>query len=212
MATIAQGTVLKAVVELALIDNVIAQNIFHFIVAGFDSVEEEAVLDELRDWANAMYAEIEDYVSSAVSLDTILVHSVLWNEEEEQWLTDEYIGFRELTDAFADATDMMPHQVAATVTGITGDVRRQGRKFLAGLTEAAGGAGDLAAGPLADVGAWAVDYIADITIFGANYLNPGVAGGKSKAGIGDGEFHPFTGVTFSSIFGSQRRRKQGVGI
>jgi hypothetical protein len=206
------GEVLRGIVEMSLPGDTIAQMVFHWIAQGINPMSEAAILTALASWADDLMANVEDYVRSTATLDTISVYTIEWNEGDEKWVLDRYIGEAALSDNFAGAVDMLPHQIAAVVTATTDDVRRYGRKFIPAFDESSGGTGDIGEGLLADLADWALDYLLTVTVAGADSLAPGVPGGKTKLGIGDGVFHEFVLARVPSVFATQRRRRKGVGV
>lgn len=201
---IAQGTGLKCVVTLTLPANVIAQNIFYFQVIGINPIDEAAALTTIASAMNAIYATIEDYVVSTATLDTVKVHEWDW-DPVEGWETGTYIGEAALADNFAGVGDMLPHAVAATITGKTPNVKTRSRKSFAGLTEASSSGSTLAGPVITALVAAAVQWLLTRTIIGSDALDPVV---PDKYG----EFAALIVALVSEILGSQRQRKPGIGV
>ena len=209
--TIAQGSIIRGVVEMTMPSGGIAQNVFAWKVVGINPILEATTLDALQSWANDAYDNLADEIVAGLTLDSITAHTVVWNETAGEWLTDAYIGWRTLTDSFVNASVMLPPQSAAVVRAITTGVKRKGRKFLPGFGEDTQDGGELEGGPFGALGAFATDWISNIEVLGADQLDPGVLGGATVLGSGDGVFYPFLGAAIVSLLGSQRRRKTGIG-
>lgn len=102
-------------------------------------------------------------------------------------------------------SEMLPNAVAGVLIAKTGFKRQLGRKFIAGLTEAAVNGNTLV---VAAAGAFATSLMAYVTTWTApsgSAWAPGVLGK-------DGLFHIFLGGFVSGLLGSMRRRKPGLGI
>lgn len=116
-----------------------------------------------------------------------------------------------VTETLLDLTglasaDSLPHQIAGVLIGATHNGRSKGKKFIPGLTENASDGGNINSqtlGYLASaLAAWITDYTE--TINGA-VIHP-VVHRKGKSDL------DFAGGKTDNIVGSQRRRKQGVGL
>lgn len=102
------------------------------------------------------------------------------------------------------SSERVPNQIAGVVVGIT-ESRRRGKKFIAGLTEANVNAGVLESALISNLQLYADAYIAPMTLGAGSALS-----GVCKA---DGtNFIAFVASRVDTIVGTQRRRKQGVGI
>lgn len=106
---------------------------------------------------------------------------------------------------FSGAGDYLPNAVAIVLLGKAPGLRHVGRKFLSAIPENLTTANAL-------VGA-GITYAASVLLA---YITPftGIGGGVITPGVIDvvGNFHPFTGGIVSSLLGSMRRRKPGIGI
>lgn len=103
-----------------------------------------------------------------------------------------------------NATDATPQQIAAVVVGITAS-RRRGKKFIAGLASVNVNDGVLGAGMVTVLAAYGTAYISNMI----------TDGGEAISGVckPDGSlFIAFNSFRVDPIVGTQRRRKQGVGI
>lgn len=99
----------------------------------------------------------------------------------------------------------LPNVVSIVLLGVAAGVRHVGRKFFGGLDEASTIGNVIASGEVAHIATALLAYITPATGLGAGLLQPGVV---DKTGT----FHPFIGGIVSSLLGSMRRRKPGIGI
>lgn len=110
-----------------------------------------------------------------------------------------------VSEAGSDAGDRLPFQNAITFVAKAYGLRKIGRKFLAGITEGYGVNGVIQVALAADVAAFLLAYITPFTGIGGGTITPGIVDGS-------GVFHPFLSGVVSSVLGSMRRRKPGIGI
>lgn len=101
--------------------------------------------------------------------------------------------------------DYLPNAVAVVLLGKAAGLRHVGRKFFGGIAEQITAANGLYAGGIASAAACLLAYITPFTGLGGGTITPGVV---DKTGT----FHPFVGGVVSSLLGSMRRRKPGLGI
>ena len=201
---ISGGTILKVVVSLAFPSSVVAQNVFWtlYTASGSDH-SDNAVLNDLETWVEAIYAELLDLMHTNVSLDNMKVYQYDVSEDD----FDE-VGEEALVGVGTDAADYLPLGVAAVTNANTEDPDVQGRKFWGGFTEQENVSGGLTAAALVAVAAAVVEWVTPFT--GAS------TGSGFNVGVWSptkGTFNDFTGASFiNADFGYQRRRKPGVGI
>jgi hypothetical protein len=109
------------------------------------------------------------------------------------------------TNHGAVSGDYHPNAVASVLLGKASGARHVGRKFFSAVAESMTTANALTAG--------AALYMADALLY---YISPVVTilGSVLQPGVVDkyGGFHPFVGGLVSSLLGSMRRRKPGLGI
>lgn len=174
----------------------IMENVFYFD----NSVD---VLADVRaaanNWATLMYATIGGLITDQVNGD----HMDLYLWEGTDWIlqsTDPYVFGGE------SISNPLPRQSAAVLIGRTATPRVQGRKFIGGLTEnfqnggVLDGVSTTALGGFADVWTDSPFIAAGVSIY------PGVWHKASS------EVIRFIGNRVDRFMGTQRRRKQGVGI
>src|SRR5512135_797566 len=104
-----------------------------------------------------------------------------------------------------DSSDPLPNAVATVLLGKASGLRHVGRKFLGGLAENNVTGNTLTAAALIVAATTLAAYITPFTGIGGGTITPGVIDNA-------GTFHPFVGGVVSSLLGSMRRRKPGVGI
>lgn len=149
------------------------------------------------------------YMSSMFDAITGLLHnSVTFYEYEVQeysngqWIPMDVVTVSETGTGTGDA---LPNAVSLVLIGVATGLRHLGRKFVGALPEAMT-AGNLVVG----------EYIAGAAAALLAYITPfeGLSGGTITPGVVDenGGFHEFVGGTVSSLLGSMRRRKPGLGI
>lgn len=105
----------------------------------------------------------------------------------------------------ANSGDFLPNAVATVLLGKAPGLRHVGRKFISGMAESSVSGNALTVGALVYAAAVLLAYITPFTGLGGGTIVPGVI---DKVGT----FHAFTGGVVSSLLGSMRRRKPGVGI
>jgi hypothetical protein len=94
---------------------------------------------------------------------------------------------------------------AVVLIGKAGGIRHFGRKFFGLLPESMTNNNTMIAGAATALAASLLDYISPVTGIGGGTLVPGIMDSGSS-------FHPFVGGTVSSLLGTMRRRKPGIGI
>lgn len=100
--------------------------------------------------------------------------------------------------------DQLANAVSLVLIGKAPGLRHMGRKFIGALTEELVIGNHLNPTYATYAASLLLDYISPVNGIGGGVLTPGVVDGS-------GNFHGFTGGVVSSILGSMRRRKPGVG-
>lgn len=101
--------------------------------------------------------------------------------------------------------EAIANAVALVLIGKGEGLRHIGRKFLSPLGESSAYGNTLAAAFLADAAQILLYYLSPVTGIGGGTLTPGTVDKN-------GDFHPFVGGVVSTLLGSIRRRKPGIGI
>lgn len=202
--SISSGTILKVVVSLLMPDSVIAQNIFYTVVTDLITSDDEGdVVSDIQDWVEAMYAPLNNYIVLGVEASDFKVYE--YDPIDDDW--DE-VGADTWVDGFANASDMIPHGVAAISHAKTIDPDVQGTKFIPGFGDTVFIESDLSAGGVTAMGnfndVWVTPFGGTAT--GGDFV-PGI---WSTVGV---VFKLFNGNwVVNGVAGYQRRRKPGVGI
>lgn len=198
------GTTLRAVAELIMPASTVAQNVY---VASFNdtggSNADQDVVDDMVDWCNAMYLQLVDQMN-----DTVLPGEVKVYEWDPIGLDWDELGSGTMTFVTANVSQMLPHGVAAVITGRTFNPDVNGRKFFAGFGE------DMCSGSNLTGAA-----LTALLLAGAQWLTTftGTATGSTFYpgvwSVVDSAFRRFVdNLIVNGIVGYQRRRKPGVGI
>lgn len=133
-------------------------------------------------WSSQLY-EIQEYTSG-------------------QWPTVAEVSFVETGEVTGE---QIANAVSFVLIGKAAGIRHVGRKFFGPLGEATAVGNALISSQAAHAAAAVLAYITPLTGSGSRVLTPGVVD-KS------GGFHAFVGGFASSLLGSMRRRKPGIGI
>lgn len=179
------------------------QNVFHHIFDGIGGISDEAVVADIKDWADAMYGEYDTVVDVAVTEVLSFVDQVEFIEGE--WKVAANIGvFTVEMNNIAD-TAPLPNQSSPFIIFKTARPKSVGRKFLFPCLATNQDAGIISGGTVTLITAFAADALADIVLDIVNELHPGIV----RTGVND--FLGFTVAVVTNLIGSQRRRRQGYG-
>jgi len=202
--TVQQGTILKAVSTMNLPLATKAQNVWYWKLVGVNTISDADALLTIEAGIEDFFTEVALSTLDTVTLEDVVVHE--WEYDAELgWHTGRYVGVNELDVTFGGEVDMLPHAAAAVITAYTEDVKKRSRKSIAGQTEGAQTASEWSAPVLTSLVLAAVQWLANLVILGSDQLEPGLPGK-------DGDWWPFIAALVSSIVGSQRQRKPGIGI
>jgi len=202
--SISVGDVLKVVAIAAWLDGSITENVFAAVVAGSGGPFDDAdVVDDMVDWVDDMYANLTS--KSTDEMDGSEVKVYKYDAVDDDF--DE-VG----SDTWAwnptSTTEHLPQGVAVLVNCKTSDPDVNGKKYLAGTTEAYNNNGSIESALLTDVAAFALDWVTGFVgaTSGATFA-PGVWSPTKTM------FYAMSGsVIIPTIYAYQRRRKPGVGI
>ena len=205
--TVAVGDYIRVVAEWDIPDGTIAQLVYHFHGAtgspATDTVVGGAVLAALH----AAWLQIEDYVSDLVTGAELEVY--LRDVANHQW-DGIYTGVLTAADG-ADVTPMISHGAAGLVKIFTYAARRQGRKYLMGLTEGDNDDGSLVGAVTTALALFAADLDDPVTA-GALTLNYGNYNTDPLSPLYETFATASQTVQAESIIAYQRRRRPGTGI
>lgn len=174
------------------------QNVYHYRIDAIPGTSSNAnLLSDLTAHANTAYTEIADRMPDTVLFDTVSAYNLTQDEfvGEGSWTT--------LVDG--DETTTLPPQNSALVLFSTDTLRSQGRKFLPPFSRGiAGDDGTIIDTVLADIAAYAADYIG--TAVGSHFS--GVFGNYNETLV---RFAPWATAIVRDFFATQRRRYFGSG-
>jgi hypothetical protein len=203
--TVTNGDVLKAFCEFVLSDGTIAQNVFHFVANFTDDQSDSAVVAAIEGYIEDFYNALSTYLSNSFTINPGYVHKIGWSAVAGKWVVDAFLGGFTPTIAHSSTDDNFPNQIAPVIVGNTYRPKSRGRKFIMGFVDTSADGGDLISGALTALGNALNHYLADETVSGVNLLSPGVPRESEDW------FLNFSDGVVSSIVGTQRRRKPGVG-
>jgi hypothetical protein len=146
--------------------------------------------------------EIRSDVSAVLHTSVLFYQYELQYYAAGQWVPYDLIA---INNSGAGTGDALPNQSAVVLIGKAFGIHGIGRKFLSGIPESAQAAGALVAPYIAGFATVLLDYITPFTGIGGGTITPGVLDKH-------GTFRPFVGGFVSSLLGSMRRRKPGVGF
>lgn len=126
----------------------------------------------------------------------------LQNLSGGHWVPFDQVSF---VKTGADANQQGPNAVAVVLIAKALGLRHIGRKFFSPITENQMYGNTITTAALAYAASVLLAYITPFTGLGGGTITPGV----TDAG---GTFHAFVGGVVSSLLGSMRRRKPGLGI
>lgn len=197
------GDIVRTSVNFLLPSGDQYQNVYHHIFDGIGGVSDAAVVLDIKAWAEAMYAEIDDHVKSATLEQLSFVDQVEWTGAA--WEVVANIGT--FTPAFVptSADSVCPNQVSPFIVFKTSRPKSVGRKFLFPTLEPDQDQGILDAPTIAAIVAFADDAVNDIVVDVVNALHPGII----RVGVND--FLAFQVAIVTDLLGTQRRRRPGEG-
>lgn len=202
--TVSSGEVVKAVATHELLDNVISQSVWYWIVSSAAPVAYSTVLAAIKTEIETIYALMQAHIETDTHLTDLVVNKWEYNATEG-WHTGALVGIDTLSDSFSSAADMLPHACAMTITGFTQDPNVRSRKSFGGFTEDKVLDSDVTA-PVTTAMANALgEWLTARTLGGSDELLPGVPAAT-------GVFEYLLYGLVSDLIGSQRQRKPGVGV
>jgi hypothetical protein len=149
-------------------------------------------------YMTSFYNELRQLIHGSVTFDAY----ELQNYSLGSWVPFDLIAF---SHAGLGGGEALPNAVSVVLLGKGSGLRKVGRKFLGAIGETFVNANVLTSAGVAQALLILAAYITPFTGIGGGVITPGIV---DKVGT----FHPFVGGVVSSILGSMRRRKPGVGI
>lgn len=202
--TVASGEVVKAVATHELLDNVISQSVWYWILTSAAPVAYATILSNIVTEIETFYALLQAHLETDTHLIDVVVNK--WEYTGgEGWHTGPLVGVDTLTDSFSSVADMLPHACAFTITGFTQDPNVRSRKSIGGFTEDKALDSDVTAPVVSALANALGEWLTPRSVGGADLLHPVV-----PAATGVVEYLLYGLV--SDLVGSQRQRKPGVGI
>lgn len=207
MATLSVDDVLRVVAEWAIPDGTVAQLVYHFIQTAGGPISSAQFLTAVVTALELAWDNIEDIIADEVLGGTIGI--ALYD-----FINHQFDGLESspLVDVDgANITEMLPHGAAGLVKIFTAAARRQGRKYVHGLTEASNDAGTLIPTTVTDLALFAADLDDDVAAGGATFryctfnVDP-LSALYETASIASGT------VQAEAVVAYQRRRRPGTGI
>lgn len=154
--------------------------------------------DVITGYLNTIFAPVTTYISNVWVPTSV---------EIQHYVDGEYITMEDTpyTYTFEGSGDWMPFLVSVVFVAKAIGKRLIGRKFLPGVTEAAASTNGLVSGAVAAFAAACACYIGTYTTPLGSTYTPGIV---DKTGA----FHTFSSGILSTLLGTMRRRKPGIGV
>lgn len=202
--TVNDGDYLKCVASLTIEGPTEAQNVFYLKLNTAAPWTDANIMVQIVNYLEALYDNLVTSVHASTTLDSVDVHKWVW-DAVDGWVTSDFIGNSVLADIFAGTGDALPNAAAAVVSAFAQDVKTRSRKSFPGFNENASTKSFWTSPALVELAAAAIDWFTLFALGGVDSLEPGIPG---KGGV----WHDIISVLFSTLIGSQRQRKPGIGI
>lgn len=187
--------VLRAILKGRLAGTVATRNMFtgQIQLAGTDTD-----MDVLYAYLQEIFDDLDPFLSTVWTAESVDIQHYV----DGEWFTMS----THLADFAGTASgDYLPNLVAGVLIGKVPGWRALGRKFISGIAESSTTANALTATALAAFTLACVHYVAPFYTTEGSLFGPGVVDKN-------GSFHAFSSGLVSSLLGSMRRRKPGLGI
>lgn len=185
----------RAILKSKLFSSVSCRNMFTFQI---NRNEEDTTLDVASDYVEQIVLDIRDYLCTGWVCESIELQILA----ELGWFTQDERAFL-LSGTLT--SEQLANVMAAVMIGVVPNVRAHGRKFWSGLAEASVNGNSMTVGALAAFATATADWITTFHSEGGSDLFPGIV-------AKDGTFHNFSNGFVSSLLGTMRRRKPGLGM
>lgn len=202
--TVSNGDVIQAVVDFITSGGNHFQNKFTWMAEFGEDRTDVQVVSAIVSWAGDFYDEMAAEILPDIDDPDVYVDKVEW--ETDHWEVTEEIGEGIAGTTFTNGSESLPHQCAACLVGKTDRPRSRGRKFMPPFGEDRQAGGVFIGATLTALAAALVEYLAPVSVFGVDTLEPGVA---SKV---TGTFLPFVAGLVTDYARTQRRRTPGYGV
>jgi len=196
--TVQVGDVVRVTAKMA-VDNEAVQNVYHYQNAGPGALSDSDFIDAVGGRLDGVHGGLNSNISDQLDYTTIEFYNVTQSNAlgEVSWPTQ--------TSGGQTSSNLLPTQVAGLLTFSTGLSKSLGKKFLGGLTIAAG---DFDGAPNAAIQA-------ALATFGTNLLGVLTKNGNTiKVGnyrVATATFIEWIAPIVEQIFATMRSRKIGVG-
>lgn len=185
----------KAVLKGQLLDQVQIRTIFY---VELQLEQPDTVHGVVSDYISSIFAPIGNLLTSLLNYNSIEYYRLLGSSWDP--IMEEQFGLSGIGTGEAVA-----NLVSAVLIGKAPGKRHMGRKFISGLLEGPVSGNALVTSAMTAFTQAAAAYITPVTTTNGSVLAPGVVD-KMFA------FHAFSTGWVSSLLGTQRRRKPGLGI
>lgn len=202
--SIGVGDILKVVVTLAFTDSNLIQNVFSAVIGGAGGPYDDAdIVDDADAWLDNMYANLVAQMTNDIDGSQVQVY--VYDAVDDDY--DE-VGSQAWVFNPTSVGESYARGVAALINAKTSDPDVSGKKYMGGFTENNISDGEISAGLLTALAAFAVDWYTPFTgaVSNASWI-PGVWSPKhTNLYALSGDFVLPTEAAY------QRRRKRGLGI
>jgi hypothetical protein len=185
----------RAILKGHLFGTVATRNMF---VCDLSISEGDSEYNCFDEYLTPMLTAIRGYLAAGWTTETLEIQA----RSGSTWFTNEEVPYAFFGQGQGD---QLANAVAAVFIGKVTALHAHGRKFWSGLNETAVSGNSLVAGAVSAFAAGCALYIAPLTTTLGSNVQPGII-------AKDGNFHSFTSGFVSSLLGSMRRRKPGLGI
>lgn len=145
-----------------------------------------------------LYTEIQGMTSTLMTTQSYEIQSYSFGH----WVLQDEVTFENTGDQTGEA---IANIVSIVLIGKANGLRKIGRKFFGPIAESSANGNNLTGPILGVAGNALLAYVTPFTGIGGGTITPGILDKNSQ-------FHPFVGGFVSSLLGSMRKRKPGVGI
>lgn len=181
--------------------------VFHYEATTGTTETDLVVLTALRDSLDGACIGLETHLHA--NMDSTECELFVWDPILNRYDGTSQIGWTTFNGV--NVAEPLPNQVAGLVKFFTAVGRRQGRKYIPGLTESGWTGASWSAGLVTAMGVWAAIQDNLVPATGVTMF-PGVFNSTVGSALFE-TFEPFAGVTaVDTVASTQRRRKPSVGI
>lgn len=207
MGNVVVGDILRVVAEWNIPDGSVAQLVWHLEAVSGSTVTDLVVGAQAIVELTAAWAIMEDYIADVVTGGTLEMY--LRDTVLHRW-DGVYANNIAALDGL-DAAEMIGHGTSALVKMFTSKARRQGRKYIMGLTESDQADGTLV-GLVLTAAALFMARLDDDFSAGALNLEVGTYNTDVESPLYETFSAASQGVQAEGILAYQRRRRPGTGI